>query len=83
MSLGRLLVRHVEHVVHRDDADEHAGRVGDRQGRSILARKTRTASPWWSVAFKATNRRSMEYLLESGTGGHARPPLFILNGAVS
>ena len=27
---------HVEHVVDRDDADEHAGRVGDRQRRAIV-----------------------------------------------
>jgi hypothetical protein len=34
--LGRLALGHVEHVVDGDDADEHTGRVGNRQRRAIV-----------------------------------------------
>ena len=35
--LGRRRFRDVEHVVDRDDADQHAGGVGDRQRRAVVA----------------------------------------------
>ena len=68
--LGRLRLRDVEHVVDGDDADEHAGGVGDRQRRAILARGTRaTAVSWSSVAFSATKRRSIRSATRAGRRG--------------
>ena len=44
MSFGRLALGDVEHVVDRHDADEHAGRVGDRQRRCGRTAGTRATA---------------------------------------
>ena len=41
---GRRRLGHVQHVVDRDDADEHAGGVGDRQGGAVVLRGTRATA---------------------------------------
>ena len=73
MSLRRRRFRHVEHVVDGDDADQHAGRVGDRQrGAVVAAGTTATAVSWSSVAFSATNRRSIRSATLAGRATSSR-----------